>query len=46
MPTTSAMKPDTQLQQDVLRELKWDQHVRETEVGVQVRDAVVTLSTS
>ncbi|MGA0872552.1 MAG: BON domain-containing protein [Phycisphaerales bacterium] len=46
MPTTIAMnmKSDTQLQQDVLRELKWDPHVRETEVGVQVRDGVVTLT--
>lgn len=44
MPTAIATKPDTQLQQDVLRELKWDPHVRETEVGVQVRDGVVTLT--
>ncbi len=37
-------KTDSQLQQDVLRELKWDTRVDETEVGVQVKDGVVALT--
>jgi osmotically-inducible protein OsmY len=37
-------KSDSAIQQDVLRELKWDTRVEETEVGVQVDDGVVTLS--
>ena len=37
-------KTDSQIQQDVLRELKWDTRVDETEVGVQVSDGVVALS--
>ena len=32
-------KTDAQIQQDVIRELKWDPRVEETEVGVEV-DAV------
>ena len=39
-------KTDSQLQQDVLRELKWDTRVEDTEVGVQVEQGVVTLSGS
>lgn len=37
-------KTDAQIQQDVLRELRWDTRVDETEVGVQVNDGVVTLT--
>ena len=37
-------KSDSEIQQDVLRELKWDTRVHETEVGVQVEDGIVTLS--
>jgi osmotically-inducible protein OsmY len=37
-------KSDAQIQQDVLRELKWDTRVEETEVGVEVDRGVVTLS--
>jgi len=32
------------IQQDVLRELKWDMRVTETEVGVEVDKSIVTLS--
>jgi osmotically-inducible protein OsmY len=39
-------KSDSQIQQDVLRELKWDPRVEETEVGVEVDNAVVTLTGS
>jgi osmotically-inducible protein OsmY len=37
-------KSDAQIQQDVLKELKWDPRVEETEVGVQVEKGVVTLT--
>ena len=39
-----AKKPDAVIQHNVLRELKWDTRVEETEVGVQVERGVVTLS--
>lgn len=35
---------DSRIQQEVLRELKWDTRVEETEVGVSVEGGVVTLS--
>ncbi len=38
------MKTDSQIQQDVLRELKWDGRVAETEVGVEVKNGIVTLT--
>lgn len=38
------MKLDTDIHQDVLRELKWDPRVEETEVGVEVDNGVVTLT--
>lgn len=37
-------KTDAEIQQDVLRELKWDTRVEETDVGVEVDEGVVTLS--
>jgi len=37
-------KSDSEIQQDVLRELRWDTRVDETEVGVQVKDGIVALS--
>lgn len=37
-------KTDAQVQQDVLNELKWDTRVEPTEVGVEVRGGVVTLT--
>jgi len=37
-------KTDAEIQQDVLRELKWDTRVDETDVGVSVDKGVVTLS--
>ena len=40
----TAKKTDAEIQQDVLRELKWDTRVAETEVGVQVDKGVVTLT--
>ena len=38
------MKTDSQLQQDVSIELKWDPAVQAARIGVQVKDGVVTLS--
>jgi len=38
------MKTDSQLQQDVMEELKWEPTIRATEIGVGVTDGVVTLS--
>lgn len=38
------MKTDAQLQQDILRELSWDPAVKSTDIGVIVKDGVVTLT--
>ncbi|MEO8361729.1 MAG: BON domain-containing protein [Vicinamibacteria bacterium] len=38
------MKSDSQLQQDVLAELKWESSVNATDIGVEVKDGVVTLA--
>jgi osmotically-inducible protein OsmY len=38
------MKTDAELQQDVLRELKWDPRVEETEIGVGMDHGIVTLT--
>ena len=38
------IESDEQIQQEVLRELRWDTRVEETEVGVEVDKGVVTLT--
>lgn len=38
------MKTDTQLQNDVMTELKWDSSIDATKIGVEVNNGVVTLS--
>ncbi len=38
------MRSDSEIQQAVLNELKWDARVRETDVGVQVKAGVVALT--
>jgi osmotically-inducible protein OsmY len=38
------MKSDAQLQKDVMDELKWEPTIQATEIGVAVKDGVVTLS--
>jgi osmotically-inducible protein OsmY len=38
-----AMKSDPQLQQDVMNELKWEPTIHAEEIGVAVKDGVVTL---
>lgn len=40
----TATRTDEQIQQDVLAELKWDARVHPNEIGVAVRDGVVTLT--
>ena len=37
------MKTDSQLQQDVMAELAWEPSVHATQIGVEVKDGVVTL---
>ncbi len=37
-------KTDSEIQLDVLRELKWDPRVEETDVGVEVDNGIVTLT--
>ena len=41
--TTAIIKSDSQIKTDVLNELKWDSRIDETNIGVQVKDGVVTL---
>src|SRR5664279_283594 len=38
------MKSDLQLEQDVLEELKWEPSVNAADVGVEVKDGIVTLA--
>ncbi|MEP7313636.1 MAG: BON domain-containing protein [Pseudomonadota bacterium] len=38
------MKTDSQLQQDVMAELKWEPSVQAAEIGVEVKNGVVTLA--
>lgn len=38
------MKTDSQLQQDVMAELKWEPAVHSAQIGVEVKDGVVTLA--
>jgi osmotically-inducible protein OsmY len=40
----NSKKTDAQIQQDVLNELKWDTRVEPTDVGVEVRGGIVTLT--
>ncbi len=44
--TTASVKSDSQIKSDVLNELKWDSRVDETDIGVQVKEGVVTLTGS
>lgn len=38
------MKTDTQIQKDVIDELRWDPSIRENEIAVSAKDGVVTLA--
>src|SRR3979411_2428105 len=44
MPVATETRTDTQIQSDVLAELKWDSRVLPNEIGVAVKDGVVTLT--
>jgi osmotically-inducible protein OsmY len=44
MPVATLTRTDEQIQQDVLSELKWDAQVQPNEIGVAVKDGVVTLT--
>jgi osmotically-inducible protein OsmY len=43
MATAALIPSDEQIQKDVLAELKWDARVQANEIGVAVKDGVVTL---
>ena len=38
------MKTDLELQKDVMDELKWESFIKSSEIGVSVKEGVVTLS--
>ena len=42
--TTTARRSEIEVQRDVLDELKWDARVQPNEIGVAVKDGVVTLT--
>src|SRR5436305_14588094 len=42
--TTTTKRSDADIQRDVLEELKWDARVQPNEIGVSVKDGVVTLT--
>jgi len=44
LPRRTTMKTDSQLQQDVMAELKWEPAVHATQIGVEVKNGVVTLA--
>jgi osmotically-inducible protein OsmY len=44
MATKTQNQTDTQVQSDVIAELKWDPRVQANEIGVAVKDGVVTLT--
>jgi osmotically-inducible protein OsmY len=44
MATATEARTDTAIQRDILAELKWDPRVQSTEIGVVVKDGVVTLT--
>jgi osmotically-inducible protein OsmY len=44
MGTTTATRTDEEIQRDILDELRWDARVQPNEIGVMVKDGVVTLT--
>jgi osmotically-inducible protein OsmY len=44
MTTATTTRTDEQIQRDVLNELEWDARVQPNEIGVSVKDGIVTLS--
>ena len=41
---TPRIRSDVDIQQDVLEELNWDQHINVSDIGVSVKEGVVTLT--
>src|SRR5450830_1614211 len=44
MITETHAKTDMQIQQDVITELNWDPSINSTQIGVEVKDGIVTLA--
>ncbi len=44
MATMTMTRTDSQVQQDVLAELRWDTRVKQTEIGVSVKNGIVALT--
>ncbi|PYX05441.1 MAG: ornithine aminotransferase, partial [Acidobacteria bacterium] len=44
MATATLIRTDEELQKEVLAELKWDAQIQPNEIGVSVKDGVVTLT--
>ena len=44
MAVTTEARTDAQIQEDVLAELRWESRVRPNEIGVAVKNGVVTLT--
>ncbi|MCU1271350.1 MAG: Transport-associated protein [Acidobacteriaceae bacterium] len=44
MATATLVKTDEEIQKDVLAELKWDARIQPNEIGVSVKDGIVTLT--
>src|SRR6202022_4864778 len=44
MATTNQPRSDEAMREDVLLEIKWDPKIKSTDIGVAVKDGVVTLS--
>lgn len=44
MATATLIRTDQEIQKDVLAELKWDAEIQPNEIGVSVKDGVVTLT--
>ena len=44
MATATITRTDQEIQKDVLAELQWDAQVQPNEIGVSVKDGVVTLT--
>ena len=44
MTTKTAVHSDEEIQQDVIEELRWDDNVQPIEIGVAVKDGIVTLT--
>jgi osmotically-inducible protein OsmY len=44
MATATLLKTDEEIQNDVLAELKWDARIQPNEIGISVKDGIVTLT--